>query len=44
LQDIENKGDNLQDPQNAGVIVALELWSFGALGDTSLGLVDSVST
>src|ERR1035437_9334799 len=29
LQDIENKGDNLQDPQNAGVIVALELWSFG---------------
>jgi hypothetical protein len=39
LQDLENKGDNLQDIQNAGVMVA-----FGALGDTSLRLVDSVST
>jgi hypothetical protein len=26
LQDLENKGDNLQDLQNAGVMVALELW------------------
>jgi hypothetical protein len=39
LQDIENKQDNLQDIQNAGVMVSLELW-----GDTSLRLVDSVST
>jgi hypothetical protein len=39
LQDLENKGDNLQDIQNAGVMVSLELW-----GDTSLRLVDSVST
>jgi hypothetical protein len=39
LQDIENKGDDLQDLQNAGVMVSLELW-----GDTSLRLVDSVST
>jgi hypothetical protein len=26
LQDIENKGDRLQDIQNAGVMVSLELW------------------
>jgi hypothetical protein len=39
LQDLENKQDNLQDIQNAGVMVSLELW-----GDTSLRLVDSVST
>jgi hypothetical protein len=26
LQDLENKGDNLQDLQNAGVMVSLELW------------------
>jgi hypothetical protein len=26
LQDLENKGDNLQDLQNAGVMVS---WSFG---------------
>jgi hypothetical protein len=26
LQDPENKGDNLQDPKNAGVMVLLELW------------------
>jgi hypothetical protein len=32
LQDIENKGDDLQDPQNAGVIVALELWETQAWG------------
>jgi hypothetical protein len=36
----ENKGDDLQDLQNAGVMVSLEL--FG--GGTSLRLVDSVST
>jgi hypothetical protein len=39
MQDLENKGDNLQDLQNAGVTVSLELW-----GDTSLRLLDSVST
>jgi hypothetical protein len=39
MQDLENKGDNLQDLENAGVMVSLELW-----GDTSLSLVDSVST
>jgi hypothetical protein len=39
MQDLENKGDDLQDLQNAGVMVALELW-----GGTSLRLVDSVST
>jgi hypothetical protein len=39
MQDIENKGDDLQDLQNAGVMVVSELW-----GDTSLRLVDSVST
>ena len=39
LQDLENKGDVLQDLQNAGVMGSLELW-----GDTSLRLVDSVST
>jgi hypothetical protein len=27
LQDLENKGDNLQDLQNAGVMVSLELVS-----------------
>jgi hypothetical protein len=32
LQDLENKGDDLQDPQNAGVIVALELWETQAWG------------
>jgi hypothetical protein len=26
MQDLENKGDNLQDLQNAGVMVVLELW------------------
>jgi hypothetical protein len=26
LQDIESKGDDLQDIQNAGVMVSLELW------------------
>jgi hypothetical protein len=26
LQDIESKGDDLQDLQNAGVRVSLELW------------------
>jgi hypothetical protein len=26
FQDLENKGDNLQDLQNAGVMVSLELW------------------
>jgi hypothetical protein len=26
LQDIENKGDNFQDLENAGVMVSLELW------------------
>jgi hypothetical protein len=26
FQDIENKGDSLQDLQNAGVMVSLELW------------------
>jgi hypothetical protein len=26
LQDLENKGDNFQDIQNIGVMVALELW------------------
>jgi hypothetical protein len=26
LQDLENKGDSLQDLQNAGVMVSLELW------------------
>jgi hypothetical protein len=26
LQDLENKGDNLQDIQNAGVMDSLELW------------------
>src|SRR5665213_2594555 len=39
LQNHENKGDILQNIQNYGVMVALELW-----GDTSLRLVDSVST
>ena len=39
LQDLENKGDDLQDLKNAGVMVYLELW-----GDTNLRLVDSVST
>jgi hypothetical protein len=39
LQDLENKGDILQDLLNAGVMVSL-----AALGDTSLKLVDSVST
>jgi hypothetical protein len=35
----KTKGHCLQDLQNAGVMVSLELW-----GDTSLRLVDSVST
>jgi hypothetical protein len=26
LQDLENKGDDLQDLQNTGVMVSLELW------------------
>jgi hypothetical protein len=26
LQDLENKGDVLQDLENAGVMVSLELW------------------
>jgi hypothetical protein len=39
--DHENKGLNLHDLQNAGVMVSLELVS--AWGDTSLRLVDSVS-
>src|ERR1017187_900403 len=39
FQDLESKGDDLQDLQNAGVVASLEL-----LGDTSLRLVDSVST
>jgi hypothetical protein len=26
LQDLENKRDNFQDIQNAGVMVVLELW------------------
>jgi hypothetical protein len=34
LQDPENKRDSLQDPQNAEVMVSLELFSQG--GDTSL--------
>jgi hypothetical protein len=38
LQNIENKEAILQDLQNAGVMVALEL-----CGDTSLRLADSVS-
>jgi hypothetical protein len=41
-QDLENKGDSLQAIQNEGVIVSSE--HFRALGDTSLRLVDSVST
>jgi hypothetical protein len=32
LQDIENKGDDLQDLQNAGVMVSLELWETQASG------------
>jgi hypothetical protein len=39
LQDPGNKGDNFQDLENTVVMVSLEL-----LGDTSLRLVDSVST
>jgi hypothetical protein len=31
LQDLENKGDNFQDLENAGVMVSLELVA-GALG------------
>jgi hypothetical protein len=27
MQDIENKGDDLQDLQNAGVMVYLEFWA-----------------
>jgi hypothetical protein len=38
LQNRQNKGDDLQNPQNAGVMGCLELWR-----DTSLRLVDSVS-
>jgi hypothetical protein len=40
LHNPENKRDNLQDLQNAGVMVSLELLG----GGTSLWLVDSVST
>jgi hypothetical protein len=36
LQNLENKGDNLQNLHNKGVVVSLEL-----LGDTNLKLVDS---
>jgi hypothetical protein len=32
LQDLENKGDNLQDLQNAGVMGSLELWETQAGG------------
>jgi len=32
LQDLENKGDDLQDLQNAGVMVYLELWETQACG------------
>jgi hypothetical protein len=39
LQAPESKGDNLQDLENKRVMVSLENW-----GDTSLRLVDSVST
>jgi hypothetical protein len=42
LQDLENKGLSLQDLQNAGVMVALELVC-AIKGDTSLWLVVSVS-
>jgi hypothetical protein len=38
LQDLESKGDDLQDLQNAGVMVSLE-----TSGDTSLRLMVSVS-
>jgi hypothetical protein len=36
---LKTKTDYSQDPETAGVMVSLE-----HLGDTSLGLVDSVST
>jgi hypothetical protein len=32
LQDLENKGDSLQDLVNAGVMVGLELWETQAGG------------
>jgi hypothetical protein len=32
LQNPENKEDNLQDIQNAGVMVSLELWETQACG------------
>jgi hypothetical protein len=32
LHNLENKGDDLQDRQNAGVMVSLELWETQALG------------
>jgi hypothetical protein len=40
LQNPENKGDDLQNLESAGVMVLY--WSFGK--DTSLRLVDSVAT
>ena len=41
MQDPENKGDNLQDPQNAGVMSSLELWETqAAAGGFCLNLLN----